>query len=304
MRLIFLFLLQLFLIAGAAGQKTDSIKYSNGYLYFHEYGAGEPVILLSGGPGANYQQLEDVAITLGKRYRIIALEQRGTGLSIPKPFDTSTINLNTAHADINRLLNHLKLQQASFIGHSWGAMLAMSFASNYSPRVKSLILIDPGPFKLDEATFEVYAANREARLTPSDKEMLDSSLKKMQSSAATKKDSAEYYKWELIPVLFDRTKADSLIIKINKGGLNPKMGALIFQSLNEHKFDLSKPLSRFTKPVHVICGNQDPLNFVSYELKIILPKARLHWINKSGHFPMYEQPEQFYSTLFSILDTR
>jgi proline iminopeptidase len=301
MRLLILFSLQLLVAIGAFAQKTDSIRYSNGYLFYHEYGKGEPIVLLTGGPGANYQQLEDVAITLGKQYRIILLEQRGSGRSMPKPYDTSTINLRTAHADLNRLLDHLNLKQAQFMGHSWGAMLAMSFASAYPQRVKSLLLLNPGPFKLTPAVFDIYFHNQRVRYTPAEMNVRDSVLNKMQSPAATKEDTALYYKLELLPVIYERSKLDSLIIKINKGEPNPTTGSFLFQSLDKHGFDLSKQLSTFNKPVHVITGSQDPLAFISYEIKILLPKAKLYWINKAGHFPMYEQPEQFYATVFSIL---
>lgn len=301
MRSLILFSLQLLFVVCSFAQKTDSIRYPNGYLFFHEYGKGEPIILLTGGPGANYQQLEEVAVTLGKQYRIILLEQRGSGRSMPVPYDTSTINLRTAHDDLNRLLNHLKLSHAHFMGHSWGAMLAMSFASANPSKVKSLLLLNPGPFKLTQAVFDIYFHNQRVRYTQAEMHIRDSVLNKMQSSAATKADTALYYKMELVPVIYDRSKIDSLIPKINKGAPNPTTGSFLFQSLDKLGFDLSKPLSTFNKPVHVITGSQDPLVFISYEIKILLPKAKLHWINKAGHFPMYEQPEQFYSTLFSIL---
>ena len=303
MRQTFLLILLLNFLP-AFGQKIDSIKYSNGFLYFHEYGQGKPIILLTGGPGANYQQLADVAVTVGNQYRVILLEQRGTGRSLPTPFDSSTINLATAKADLNLLLTHLKLKEAIFLGHSWGAMLAMSFACDYPSKVKSLLLIAPGPFKFDPGWFEILSSNIEARFTAIEKQTKDSALRKMQSEKATQKDSSEYYKWELIPFFNDRTKVDSLIATINKGGLNPKMGGLIFQSLANEKFNLTGCLSRLTKPVHIITGVQDPLAFISYEIKIILPKAKLHWINNAGHFAMYEQPKQFYSEIFKALDEK
>src|SRR5688572_4540820 len=79
-----------------SAQKLDSIKYNYGYLYYHEYGVGEPIIVLSGGPGGSHLQQEEVAIELGKTYKSILLEQRGTGRSIPNPFDSTTINLRSA----------------------------------------------------------------------------------------------------------------------------------------------------------------------------------------------------------------
>lgn len=299
-----IFLILLFNFVTAFGQKIDSIKYSNGFLYFHEYGKGTPIILLTGGPGANYQQLAEVAVTIGNRYRVILPEQRGTGRSIPTPFDTSTINLANAKADLNLLLTHLKLKEAIFVGHSWGAMLAMSFACDHPSKVKSLLLIAPGPFKFDPTWFDILSTNIEARLTAIDKQTKDSALRKMQSKNATEKDSSDYYKWELVPFFNDKTKVDSLVPIINKGGLNPKMGGLIFQSLAKEKFNLAACLSRFNKPVHIITGVQDPMAFITYEIKIISPKAKLYWINKAGHFPMYEQPKQFYSEIFKALDEK
>ena len=146
--------------------------------------------------------------------------------------------------------------------------------------------------------------NKEVRLTGSEKRQRDSVLKKMQAINATAEDSIRYYKWELLPVIYDRAKVDSLIGIINKGGLNPAMGGLMFQSLYKDGFDLSDKLTRFNKPVDIITGSQDPMAFISYEIKILLPKADMHWINKSGHFPMYERPEDFYNTLPKIIDAK
>jgi proline iminopeptidase len=299
MRLVLLLALQLFTLSAFA-QKIDSIKYSNGYLYFHEYGSGDPVIVLTGGPGAGYLQLEEVAINLGKHKRAILLEQRGTGRSKPVPYDTSTINLQTAHDDINRLMDYLQLKQAHLLGHSWGAMLAMSFATEYPARVKSLVLIDSGPFKFDRVLNETFAANKDARLTPEDRAARDAAFKN-QNENATEENKKLARKWELVPVLYDRTRLDTLFEKITKAPSHPQMGSLMFRDLSKKKFDLSKKLPLFKNPVHIIAGAQDPGAFVSYELKILLPQANLHWINKSGHFPMYEQPEQFYSTLFKTV---
>jgi proline iminopeptidase len=198
-------------------------------------------------------------------------------------------------------LNHLKIKEAHFIGHSWGAMLAMSYATNHSSRVRSLVLIDPGPFKLNQAVFVRYANNQQARLSAMDTKLRDSALRKMQSASATQEDSARYFKWELLPMIYDRTQIDNLILKINKGGLNPAMGGLMIQSLERGGFDLTQKLSAYAKPVHIISGAQDPLAFISYELKIVQPKAELHWIDKAGHFPMYEQPEEFYSILDAVV---
>lgn len=279
----------------------DSIPYAHGHLYYHTYGTGEPVIVLSGGPGASYQQQEIVGQMLAATHRAILLEQRGTGRSQPTPFDTSTINLTAALADLNRLLDHLELERAHFYGHSWGGMLAMSFAAAYPERVQSLILANPGPFRLDQQVFDIYYHNKEARLSSSEKEARDAALEKFRAPTASPADRDTYFRWEMVPSIYDRNKVDSLSAITNKGGLNPAMGGLIFRSLFAAGFDLSEPLSAFRRPVHIITGAQDPAAFVSYEIKILLPAAQLHWINQAGHFPMYEQPEAFRTILLDVL---
>jgi proline iminopeptidase len=285
----------------AQAQKHDSLKYENGYLHFHEYGKGEPVILLTGGPGAGYVQLEPVAKFISKTHRAILLEQRGTGRSRPTPYDSSTINMRTALGDINRIIDHLKLGQAHLLGHSWGAMLSMHFVANFPSRAKSLILLSSGPFKLDQSVFETYSANREARLSLDEGKRKNELLQKMQANTISPAEQKEYYKLELLPVLFDRHTADSLSEVINKADLNPKTGSFLFGSLFNSKTDLTVELKKFKKPIQIICGRQDPGGFISYEMKMLLPEANLYWINRCGHFPMYERPEDFYSILGTAL---
>jgi pimeloyl-ACP methyl ester carboxylesterase len=279
-------------------QKHDSVKYANGYLHYHEYGKGEPVILLTGGPGAGHTQLETVAKALESNYRAILLEQRGTGSSMPVPFDKTTVNISTAMSDLNLLMDHLKITQAHLLGHSWGAMLAMTHAANHPQRVKSLLLISPGPFKLNQEIFGIYGANRESRLSLEDQKRREYIFGKVNSGNASESEQTEKYRWELAPMLYDRTTIDSLVTIINKGGLNPQTGGFIFQSL---KPDFTEGVQKFQKPIHIICGAQDPGAFVSYEAKIYLPQAKLHWINKCGHFPMFERPEEFNKELLNVL---
>jgi pimeloyl-ACP methyl ester carboxylesterase len=281
-------------------QKVDSIRYANGYLYYHSYGKGEPVLILTGGPGASYLQLEEVAKRVGQTHHALLLEQRGTGRSMPVPYDTSTINIRTAHEDILRLLDHLNIKKASLLGHSWGGMLAMSFAAQHPQRVTSLLLIDSGPFSVDRNFSDIYSANMEVRLSAPEKEQRRKVFSAGKNNM-TKEIQQEIYKWELVPVLYDRTKVDSLIQVINKGELNPKTGAMLFQSFMKGSGGLKEKLIKLPVPVSIIAGAQDPGAFMSYEIKQLIPQATIFWINRSGHFPMYEQPEEFYKALETVL---
>lgn len=112
-------------------------------MFYHTYGqSGEPLVILSGGQGANCMQGKDVAIRLSSKFKCYLLEQRGTGLSQPNVLDSTTITVKNAEEDITLLLNHLHCKEIILFGHSWGGMLGLSYAVNHPNRIKKLLLLE------------------------------------------------------------------------------------------------------------------------------------------------------------------
>lgn len=297
------------MLTSSFGQKLDSIKYVNGYLYYHNYGSGEPIILLSGGPGASWQQEEEVAIELSKNYRAIILEQRGSGHSIPIPFDSTTINLKAALEDLNLLLDHLHLKEAIFYGHSWGGTLAMGFATSFPKRVKALILTGTGPYKFDNHPNATQNINIRARLTKDQQLKLDSIQTKRRDGNASAADEEAFKKFYRYGRIVNHDMDDSINSKLDVGlkleevaRQKGSMANLIFKDLFKIHFDLTTKFSAYKKPFFAICGRQDPADYLTYELKIADPRVELYWIQSAGHFPMFEQPDEFYSILNSLVE--
>ncbi|MFT3704975.1 MAG: alpha/beta hydrolase [Agriterribacter sp.] len=114
------------------------------FIHFHEYGKGEALIILGGGPGNDCHQEEDITLKTSSLFHSILLEQRGTGKSMPSVLDANSINLDLAISDIVWLMDSLNIDKAIFYGHSWGALLATFFAVKYPGKVKSLIFVGPG----------------------------------------------------------------------------------------------------------------------------------------------------------------
>ena len=291
----------LFAVSNSTAQKVDSIKYNNGFLYYHDYGQGEPIILLSGGPGNNCAQLSEMATILAKNYRVILLEQRGTGLSIPIPLDSTTINLKAAVSDLKLLLDKLDLNKAIICGHSWGGSLAMYFATAYPSKVKSLILIDPGFFSLGKELTDNFYNNRAARWSIIDKNLIDSLNLKREKNIITDNELYTLKYTQRLAYVSKKERLDTLYKKIDVP-VNSYMTSLLFKEAANSKIDFRQSLKNFNKPVSIICGSQDFLSDVSYELKINFPSYNLFWISDSGHFPMYERPEQFYFVLRKVIE--
>lgn len=121
--------------------RTGFLPVDGGHtLYFEECGNphGKPILFLHGGPGIGsssyHRSFFDPA-----RYRIVLFDQRGCGKSIP----FSCLENNTTWdlvADIERLREHLKIEEWVVFGGSWGSTLALTYAIKHAEHVKGLIL--------------------------------------------------------------------------------------------------------------------------------------------------------------------
>ncbi|WP_333793639.1 prolyl aminopeptidase [Hyphomicrobium sp.] len=109
-------------------------------LHFAECGnpAGAPALIVHGGPGGGcnpaMRRFHDP-----RHYRIILLDQRGCGRSMP---NASIENNTTWHlvADMERLRQHLGIERWQLFGGSWGSTLSLAYAITHPERVTAMIL--------------------------------------------------------------------------------------------------------------------------------------------------------------------
>ncbi|KAI9144379.1 prolyl aminopeptidase serine peptidase [Paraphysoderma sedebokerense] len=109
-------------------------------LYYEQSGnpTGNPVIFLHGGPGGGTSGDDRRYFNPGK-YRIILLDQRGAGKSLP----VASLEENTTWSlveDVEKLRQHLGIEKWVVFGGSWGSTLSLSYAQRYPSTVKALIL--------------------------------------------------------------------------------------------------------------------------------------------------------------------
>src|SRR5256714_7255815 len=142
-------------------------------LFYHIVGppSGDYVLVLSGGPGEDIHSMQGIADELGKKYRCIMWEQRGTGRSKLPKYDASTINLNAYIEDIEALRKHLHTEKFIVVGNSWGMILGLAYAATHSDAVRAVVTLGSGPI-----TYEylgVFVDNQSTRLWPSEIEIRD-----------------------------------------------------------------------------------------------------------------------------------
>jgi proline iminopeptidase len=109
-------------------------------LYFEQSGnpQGLPVVVLHGGPGGGsqgfYRQYFDP-----EKWRIILFDQRGCGRSTPH----AELRENTTWdlvSDIEKLRQHLNIEQWVVFGGSWGSTLSLAYSQTHPQPCLGLIL--------------------------------------------------------------------------------------------------------------------------------------------------------------------
>ena len=125
---------------------NDSVgKYAtvNGIkLYYEEYGAGEPLLLLHGNSqsiAAFAQQIPEFA----KHYKVIAVDTRGQGKSTE---DGKTYTYDLFAQDMNAFLDYLHLDSVRILGWSDGGNTSLIMAMKYPRKVKQLVTMGANIF--------------------------------------------------------------------------------------------------------------------------------------------------------------
>jgi proline iminopeptidase len=265
-------------------------------LHYDVIGKGEPVLLLSGGPGFSPDYLRPIAETLQAKRAFVLLHQRGTGKSQLAKIDMTTLALPKLVADIESLREHLGVAKLTIAGHSFGGILAMMYARTHPDRVKALALIDSGGPTL--AGVSTFTKNLEARYTAEDRALI-------QEWSAPERIKADRAKAVLAltraktPAYFaDRDKARPFIESLNERSVTDAVfHAVVPQMI---MLDIREGLEKVKAPVLVIHGRQDPLESAA-EVHATFPGSSLVMIEDAGHFPWLEQPKPFFEALAAFL---
>lgn len=104
------------------------------------HNAGRPIVLCHGFPDLAYTWRHQVPALVAAGYHVIAPNQRGYGNS-SRPAQVVAYDIEHLTGDLVALLDHYGYDDATFIGHDWGAMVVWSLALLHPQRVTKVIAL-------------------------------------------------------------------------------------------------------------------------------------------------------------------
>ena len=269
-------------------------------LYWAEYGDPDaaPILLLHGGPGASHDYLLPQMLELAREHRLVMYDQRGGGRS-REDADRASITWEDQVAGVARVATELQVEPLVIVGYSWGGMLALLYTIESArgvvqPAPARLALIDPAPMdRATRETFEQEFTRRQAgpEIAAMRQELAESGLRERDPDTYRQR-------------MFELSVAGYFADPRRASDLTPfrvigRVQQTIWKSLGD--YDLIPALGTVRLPAFIAHGRQDPIPLASSESAARALGTHCLVLERCGHVPYVEQPEQLFPPLLAFL---
>jgi proline iminopeptidase len=273
--------------------RTESVRVAGAELFVRRVGAGPPVVVLHGGPGADHEYLRPGFDALADGRELIYYDQRGGGRS-PVPRDVP-VGWTEQVADLEALRRHWEIEQLTVVGYSWGGLLAMLYGLEHPGRVGRLALVSPAPtWREARERFEAVFSHR--NLDPAFQEerrvLRESGLRERDPTAFQQR----IFELSVAPYFFDPSRAHDLTPFRVVGRTQQQ----VWQSLGN--YDLRQRLPQLAGiPALVLHGEADPVPIDAARTAAELLGAEFHPVPRCGHVPYVEAFDTFRTVVGGFL---
>jgi proline iminopeptidase len=266
--------------------------------FYRMIGSGEPFVVLHGGPGMWHDELFPFFDDLASDHQMVFYDQRGNGKSSMDHITQDNFTVDWLVSDLEELRKAWRFDRISIVGHSWGGLLAMYYATEHPDRVTRLILIDPAPVNTDlliesyKALIDRFAENEWNHL----EELYDSDAylagdPAPHNEAMRLSEGATFHVAEAREKYFDLVVFDAVTARNMVAISGPARAMKLNVTVQEKLKDINCPTL-------IIHGEEDFIVAGAPELvHDLIPDSELATIRESGHYPFIEQPKVFSETL-------
>ncbi|WP_184542548.1 alpha/beta fold hydrolase [Mucilaginibacter sp. FT3.2] len=245
------------------------LKEEHGFSYIDE-GEGEVLLLLHGLMGS-LSNWDGVVDQFKSKYRVI--------IPILPIYDMPliTTGVRSLSKFVHKFIKFKKLSNITVLGNSLGGHVALVYVLAHPENIKAMVLT--GSSGLYENAF---------------------------GGSFPRRESIDFVREKVQYTFYDPGIAtDEMVTDIHKL-INDRHSVLRLLAMAKSaiRHNMKKDLHKMDLPVCLIWGKDDKITppEVAVEFSEELPNAELHWIDKCGHAPMMERPEEFNVLLGAFLE--
>ena len=251
---------------------SNSLIKEGKYSYI-EAGEGQPMIVLHGLMGALSNFDGVLNYFSNKGYKVIIPELPIYSLPLLKT------NVKNISKFLKEFMEFKKIDSAILLGNSLGGHIALYFTKHNLEKVTGLVLAGSSGL-YEKSLGDTYP----------------------------KRGDYEYIKTKTEEVFYDPAVATKEMIDEVYASVNDRSKVIRTLSIAKSaiRHNMAKDLPAMNTPTCIIWGENDTVTppEVADEFNKLLPDSNLFWIEKCGHTPMMEHPEEFNGILEKWLKER
>lgn len=259
-------------------------KFQNKNIVYYDLGTG-PVMVLIHGYLETKEVWRNISQSLAQKFRIIVPDIPGHGQS---DVLAETHSMELMADAISALLDALKIQSATLVGHSMGGYIMLAFAQKYPEKTTAQVLFHSS----------IYA---------------DSEEKKQSRITDIKRIQLGYLNAivdDHLPKTFapnNESQFADAIVSAKKMGYQQNTNGVcaLLRGMIERP-DRQQLIQQSTMPLLFIFGNND--RFIPKEaadkMVALNPGIQTLWLENSGHMGFIEEPEKVLAGLINFIEKK
>jgi proline iminopeptidase len=253
-------------------------------LVYETQGSGDDVVIVvHGGAGLPHDYFHPMLSNLSRYAKLVYFDRRADMLSSRSGHGMASVA--EMADDVDALREALGVDRVTLLGHSFGATIALNYALRHPANVKRLILVSAAAAVENPAEAEKRILKE---LSPS--EMAAYRSNEGGNGAARPCDRVRMRYAVLYPHYF----YEPVPYELDRGAYIAYFGALakkIALAEEGSSLDVSDRLNEIKAPVLVIAGKHDLVTPPDQSAALAkgLARAKLVTMERSGHFPFFEE---------------
>jgi pimeloyl-ACP methyl ester carboxylesterase len=270
----------------AAAPDGNFIALDDGLtLHYYEAGKGGSVVMIHGFSSWGYTWKRNIP-AVSEKYRVLAPDLPGFGFS-DKPADAQ-YSYKLFSDTLVRFLDAKKAGRVSLIGNSMGGGVSLRFTIDHPGRVRKLVLVDSAglrhktPFALKMLGVPGLNTFLSSVNNPLFMRLILRKAMFFDDSAAT------------------REKADMYVLPFRTlGAMNAAA-----RTINSIRPDFTdEDFRKIKAPTLIVWGEKDEVIYptTASVFHRLIPGSKLVWIQKCGHLPQEERPDEFNKIILDFL---